>query len=93
MEVELTEDQKAFVQQGVESGRYRSAEDAVRNALALWEERERRRMEILFAVELAEAEIARGEGRVISSEEESAQLAEEIKQRGLRRLAAESGKL
>lgn len=37
MEIELTEDRKAFVQQGIESGRYRDAESAIRNALALWE--------------------------------------------------------
>jgi len=87
MKIELTESQKAFIQQGIESGRYRDAEDAIRNALALWEERERQRLEILQAVQVAEAEIARGEGRVISSEEQSAQLAEEIKERGLRRFA------
>jgi len=90
MEVELTEDQKAFVQQGIESGRYRSAEDAVRNALALWEERESRRMEILLAVSIAEAEFARGEGTVIETEEDAERVFNEIKQDG-RRLAAQNG--
>jgi putative addiction module CopG family antidote len=90
MEIELTEDQKAFVQQGIESGRYRDAEDAIRNALALWEERERQRMEIIFAVSLSEAEIARGESTVIETYEDSVRLAEEIKQEG-RRLAAQNG--
>jgi hypothetical protein len=36
--------------------------------LSLWEERERRRAEILAAVDIAEASIAGGEGRVISEE-------------------------
>jgi putative addiction module CopG family antidote len=89
MEVQLTSDQKAFVRQGIESGRYNREEDALREALSLWEHRERRRAEILAAVDQAEASFARGEGRRISSREEAAQLADEIKQRGMARLARE----
>jgi putative addiction module CopG family antidote len=92
MEVQLTEDQQAFVQQGIESGRYVSEQEAIKEALAMWEERERRRAEILAAIDIAEASYARGEGTVISSYEESVQLAEEIKKRGRLRLAAEAGK-
>jgi putative addiction module CopG family antidote len=44
MKVELTPDQQAFVRQAIESGRLRGEEDAVREALSLWEERERRRL-------------------------------------------------
>lgn len=50
MEVEFTPDQKAFVRQAIESGRLQRQEDAVKEALGLWEERERRRLEILVAV-------------------------------------------
>ena len=92
MEVQLTEDQQAFVHQGIESGRYVSEQEAVKDALALWEERERRRAEILAAIDIAEASLARGEGRTVSTYEESVQLAEEIKQRGRLRRAAEAGK-
>ena len=46
MEVELTSDQRAFARHAVETGRLRSEEDAVEEALALWEERERRRVEL-----------------------------------------------
>jgi Arc/MetJ-type ribon-helix-helix transcriptional regulator len=88
MEVQLTPDQKAFVRQAIESGLIQREEDAVREALSLWEERERTRTEILAAVDLAEASIARGEGRVIT-QESMRQLAEEVKQRGRSRLAAE----
>jgi putative addiction module CopG family antidote len=56
----LTHDQKAFVRQAIESGRLRSEDDAVREALALWEERERRRTEILMALDAAEASLAGG---------------------------------
>ncbi|HXM61374.1 MAG TPA: type II toxin-antitoxin system ParD family antitoxin [Terriglobales bacterium] len=58
MEVHLTPDQKAFVRQAIESGRLRRAEDAVQEALSLWEERERARAEILTAVDAAEASFA-----------------------------------
>jgi Arc/MetJ-type ribon-helix-helix transcriptional regulator len=88
MEVHLTPDQKAFVRQAIESGRLHREEDAVQEALSLWEERERTRAEILTAVDIAEASIARGEGRAIT-QESMRQLADEVKQRGRNRLAAE----
>jgi putative addiction module CopG family antidote len=88
MNVELTPDQRAFVQKAIESGRINREEEAVREALALWEERERKRLEIVAMVEEAEASLARGEGRVIT-EESMKELAKEIKQRGRQRLAAE----
>jgi Arc/MetJ-type ribon-helix-helix transcriptional regulator len=88
MEVHLTPDQKAFVRQAIESGRLNREEDAVQEALSLWEERERTRAEILTAVDVAEASIARGQGRAIT-QESMRQLADEVKQRGRNRLAAE----
>ncbi len=88
MEVRLTPDQEAFVRQGIEAGRYQNEADAIAEALALWEERERRRTEILAAVDAAEASLARGEGRVYT-EETLHQLAEGVKQRGRARLEAE----
>ena len=60
------------------------------SARALQAERERRRMEILLAVDLADSELARGEGTVIESKEDADRLCEEIKQEG-RRLAANNG--
>jgi len=91
MNVELTPDQRAFVQRAIESGRFRREEEAVQEAMALWEERERRRLEILAMVDKAEASLARGEGREITKESMKA-LAEEIKQRGRRRLVSERAK-
>ncbi len=89
MEVHLTPDQKAFVRQAIESGRLQAEEDAIQEALSLWEERERTRAEILAAVDVAEASLARGEGRTIT-QESMRQLADEVQQRGRARLAAES---
>ena len=88
MEVQLTPAQKAFVRQAIESGRIRREEDAVKEALSLWEERERTRAEILVAVDEAEASLARGEGRIIT-QESVRELAEEVKRRGRARLAGE----
>ena len=47
MNVELTPDQRAFVQRAIEGGRFTHEEEAVQEAMALWEWRERRRMEIV----------------------------------------------
>ena len=88
MEVQLTPDQKAFARQAVESGRLTREEDAVQEALSLWEERERRRQEILSAVDAAEASLAGGEGHPIT-QECMRELAEGVKQRGRARLDAE----
>ena len=88
MEVHLTPDQKAFIRQAIESGRLQRMEDAVDEAMSLWEERERSRVEILAAVDKAEASLARGEGREVTPKS-MRELADEVKQRGPTRLAAE----
>ena len=92
MDVHLTADQEAFVRQAIESGRFNRVEDAVQEALSLWEQRERTRAEILAAVDLAETSIAKGSGRVIT-QESMRQLADEVKQRGRDRLATEQSPL
>ena len=88
MEVHLTPDQKAFVRRAIETGRFRREEDAVQEALSLWEERERKRAEFLATLDDAKASLARGEGRIIT-QQSMRELAEEVKQRGRARLAAE----
>jgi len=88
MDVQLTSDQKAFARRAVESGRLRNEEDAVQEALALWEERERQRAEFLLTLDDAKASLARGEGRVITPES-MRELAGEVKERGRARLLAE----
>jgi len=89
MEVQLTPDQQAFVRQAFESGRLLREEDPVKQAMLLWEERERRRVEILAAVDEAEASLARGEGRSITTYQQVKQLADDVKRRGRARLSAE----
>jgi putative addiction module CopG family antidote len=88
MRVELTPDQEDFVRQAIKDGRVGSTEDAVQEALQLWEKRERRRAEILVAVDEAEESISRGQGLVMN-EESMRNLAEEVKRRGRVRLESD----
>ena len=88
MEVRLTQDQEAFIRQAIESGRFHREEDAVQEALCLWEERERKRAEFLATLDDAKASLARGEGRTIT-QQSMWELAEDVKRRGFARLTAE----
>ncbi len=88
MGIQLTSDQKAFARRAIETGRLHSEEEAVIEALALWEDRERRRIEFLASLQRARASLARGEGRVITPESVR-ELAAEVKERGRARLIAE----
>lgn len=88
MEIELSPDQRAFVSQAIASGRFQREEDAVQEALALWEERERTRAEILAAVDEAEDSLANGGGRIIT-QQSMRDLAQQVKERGLDRLKSE----
>ena len=90
MEIELTTEQREFIRRAVESGRVPNARDAVREALALWVERERRRDEILAAIDEAEASLARGDVLTVTKSS-MRELAEDVKRRGRARLA-EGGK-
>lgn len=84
----LTPDEKFLIRHAIESGRLHREEDAVREALSLWAERERRRIEILATVDKAEASLARDEGRKITSAVGAAALADDVKRRGMARLSA-----
>ena len=86
--LKLTPDQEAFVRQAVESGRLHDEQEALQEALALWEERERRRHELLASVHSARAARARGEGRPLT-EASMRELTDQVKARGRARLAAE----
>ena len=90
MEVQLTADQQAFVRQAIQSGRLTSEQEAVLEALALWEERERRRVAFLATLDDARASLARGEGRAIT-QESMRELAAEVRERGRARLILELG--
>jgi Arc/MetJ-type ribon-helix-helix transcriptional regulator len=88
MQIELTPEQHDFVRRAVDEGRLKGAEDAVQQGLELWIERERRRDEILAAVDAADASLARGEG-IIITRESMRELAEDVSRRGRQRLLRE----
>ena len=92
MEVHLTPGQKAFICRAIESGRFSREEDALEEALLLWEERERRRAEILAAVDAAGFSLAIGEGREIT-QEFMHDLAGSVKQGGRARLESGDSRL
>jgi Arc/MetJ-type ribon-helix-helix transcriptional regulator len=89
MEVQFSPGQKAFVREAIASGRISHEADALTQALLMWEERERRRVEILSAVELSQQSLDCGEGRRITTESELRQLGDDVKRRGTARPAAE----
>ncbi len=89
MELTLTEDQEHFVRAAIQSGRLPSEEEAGREAMSMWEERERLRLEIVASVESARTSYARGEGRMIRTDEDAARMIADIKRRGMARLKME----
>ncbi len=87
MQVQLTPDQERFARLAVETGRFSKQEDAVLEAMALWEQRERSRAELLASLDDAEVGMIGGKGRIITEGSMRA-LAEEVSQRGRARLAS-----
>jgi Arc/MetJ-type ribon-helix-helix transcriptional regulator len=88
MEIELTSDQRAFAHHAMQMGRLKSEQGAVEEALALWEERERRRVEFRATLDDARASLAQGEGRPIT-QESMRTLSAEVRARGRARLIEE----
>jgi Arc/MetJ-type ribon-helix-helix transcriptional regulator len=86
MRITFTEAQEALVRRAVESGRLARAEDAVTEALLLWEEQQRAREALLDSLAAGREAIARGEGTEITRDSMQA-LAEDVKRRGRERRA------
>ena len=86
MQIELTPEQHSFIDLGIQEGRYRSSEEAVQQAMALWEKRERARVELLASLDEANASIDAGEGEEYTIET-LPQFAESVKARGKAKLA------
>jgi putative addiction module CopG family antidote len=89
MQVELTPEQSSFVELGIQQGRFRDREEAVRQALSLWEKRERARVELLVSLDLAEQSLDAGEGEEYTVETLHS-LVDSVKERGAAKLAARS---
>jgi putative addiction module CopG family antidote len=86
MQIELTPAQSTFVDLGIQEGRFRNTEEAVREALAQWEKRERARVELLASLDAAEQALDAGEGEEYTLETLSS-LVESVKGRGAARLS------
>lgn len=88
MQVQLTPEQNSFVELGIQEGRFRDSEEAVRQALAQWEKRERARVELLASLDLAEQFLDAGEGESYTAETLH-ELTRSVQQRGMTRLAGQ----
>ena len=87
MDIALTPEQQDIIGHAVATGRVAAPEDAVREALELWVERERRRSEILAVVDEAEAALVQGKGIPIAADGISGLIAD-VQQRGRERLGS-----
>ena len=88
MEVVLSANQQAAIDEAIRSGRAASGQDVINKALALWAQQERDRREMLAELQEADRSIDLGEGIEIS-EASIRDLIEGTKKRGRERLAAE----
>jgi putative addiction module CopG family antidote len=88
MQVELTPEQNSFVDMGIQEGRFRDSEEAVRQALVLWEKRERIRVELMASLDLAERFLEAGEGETYTSDTLH-NLVDSVQERGMARLAGQ----
>lgn len=87
MDVTLTPEQQDFVRLAVADGRVHSEEEAVQQALALWEKHERVRLDFISTLDQARESLARGEGLTFTSDEDIRRYATLVKERGRARLA------
>jgi Arc/MetJ-type ribon-helix-helix transcriptional regulator len=91
MDVILTPDQERLIADAVAAGRFQRREDAVQEALALWEVRENARRRFRDSLDLAEASIAAGRGSPVT-EASMRELADSVMRRGRERLAKKEPK-
>jgi Arc/MetJ-type ribon-helix-helix transcriptional regulator len=88
MELELTDDQRSLARHAIEAGRLQSKADAVIEAMALWEARERHRLELIASLEQARNEIVEGKGLALTPDS-MRDLVSRVAERGRKRLDAE----
>lgn len=81
-----------FVLHKIASGDFQSADEFAVEAAILYRELDRRREELVEKLAIADAELQRGEGIVLESEEQLRAFFDEIKAEGRRRLAGHAAK-
>ena len=85
--IHFTPGQRAFIEKAIATGRLQTEDDAIAEALALWEERERY-LDTLPAVAQAEASPAAATSETINRREESRLFFDEIKEHLIARFRA-----
>jgi putative addiction module CopG family antidote len=88
MQIELTPAQAAFIEIGIQSGRFHDQDDALRQMLAEWEQKERRRLELLNSIRSALQSVDAGEGEIYTAASLPG-LVDSIEARGKRKLAGD----
>jgi len=88
MQVQITPEQNSFIDLGIQEGRFRDSEEAVRQALALWEKRERARIELLSSLDLAEASLDNGAGETYTGATLH-ELVNSVENRGMTKLSGQ----
>ncbi|MCB8874272.1 ribbon-helix-helix domain-containing protein [Acidisoma silvae] len=91
MDVILTLDQERLVADAVAVGRFQRPEDVVREALTLWERRERELAAFRVDLDRIEASMAAGDARPVK-EESMRELVDSVKRRGRERLAEKAAR-
>jgi Arc/MetJ-type ribon-helix-helix transcriptional regulator len=87
VQVELDREQRELVERAIATGRIRRSEDAIQEALGLWIERERRREELLAALDEAEQSIQQGESMPLNKAS-LREMARDVKDGGRKRARA-----
>lgn len=82
MTIELTAEQKQYVERQVATGKYASESALVQQALEVLQRRDKRIAEVQAGVQRGVEDMEAGRYRTISTPAEAEALAEEIKQRG-----------
>lgn len=82
MTIELTPEQKQYVERQVATGKYASESTLVQQALEVLQRRDERIAEVQAGVQRGVEDMEAGRYRTISTPAEAEALAEEIKQRG-----------
>ena len=88
MQIELTPAQNSFIDLGIQEGRFQNRDEAVRQALAEWEDRQRSRAELLVSLELADQSLDDHAGEEYTLDS-LPQLAHSIAERGRKKLACQ----
>ena len=87
MAVTIPEELQQFVEHAIASGKYRSWDEVVSEALRLLREREEKLDRLRSDIQLGIDQLGRGEGLVVNDQVAHQKLLDDIEERGAQRLA------